>query len=487
MPQIPLPAEIDLTDLTPRVGIGFDTSGVKDDLPLPQEVLIIGQRTPGSLKPVHQVHALLREGDGGAFWGPGSIMDAMCRAAFRANPQVRLKGLAVDDDGAAVKATQTVTFANNATGDGAAELALKGVTIRVRILKNDTPTTIAAGLVAAAAAVPHLPAAVTNVAGVVTAQARNGGTHGNQIAIRGMITAGIGTTMAVGGAGTLAGGTTAPALVAALAVAATSRYHWIAIGLDDATSGAALRDHVKAQGDANGGKGQMGVQAIVGTLSAATTLAAALNQERNQIVAMNGSESMHAEVAAAYVGEASKERNPARPLNTRVLAGILPPPTEKRWIGSEMRTLIESGVTPLVVQPGDLVGVLRAVSTRTKNALGQTDLTLLDIGPIRAFDRFRDDVAAMFKKKYPAALWAQDDPNSLLPADVATPAKVRLDILDVARDLERAGILQLVEASKDAFVVNYVPGRADFTAPAPVVSGLHSAFGTIVYALPAVN
>ncbi len=86
----------------------------------------------------------------------------------------------------------------------------------------------------------------------------------------------------------------------------------------------------------------------------------------------------------------------------------------------------------------------------------------------------------MFNSNYPKARWADSDPDGLLPTDVATPEKVKADLINVARDMESLGIVQNVDALKDQFLVEKNGTQCIFSVPAMIVDGMHEKLGKIV-------
>jgi phage tail sheath gpL-like len=482
---IALPPEIVTSDKVPRVAIAFDrTSGNKQVADRAKAVLLVGPKLTAGTQPVATPVEIFRESDSEGYFAAGSPLDVMCKAAFAANPNVKLSAVAVAEPVGGVAASATVTFASNASADGAVECFIAGRKIVAAVISGDTPTVIAAALAAAINAVPDLPATATAALGVVTITFRTKGTIGNQTALRVRFSVSLTTTITLNPTtGFLAGGTLVPDITAALAAAASRRYHNIAIAMDDSTSGTTLRTHLETQGNAENGRGEVGIEALVGALSAATTLATALNGVRNTVWWLNGTESMYCEVAAAVAAVMSSEENAARPYNTLELRGIKPPPIEKRPTRTELRNAIDNGVSPLVVGDGERVLILRAVSTYTKTS-GNPDYTVLDITVIQCFDRIRDALTLMFQTKYSRTSWADDPADgeaSSLPPYVATPKGVLLDIIAEMRVLQRIeGIVERVEQLIPQFVVNKVGTQCQFSIPSDVVEGLHEILGKVV-------
>jgi phage tail sheath gpL-like len=244
--RISLPTEIITSDKTPRTAVAFDkTSGAKQTSDTAREVLLVGQMLSTATVAANTPTMLLREDDGANYFGAGSMLDIACRAAFLANPFVKMSAVSVADAG--VKATGTVTFAGTASISTIYRVRIAGVEYAVDVTLGDTATVIGASLAAKVNADKACPVTAANVTGTVTFTAKNGGTVGNGIKLMHSTTNGfdattaqVTTTATLSGA-SLAAGTGTASLTTALAAATGKRYHVIAILLDDATAGGAAR------------------------------------------------------------------------------------------------------------------------------------------------------------------------------------------------------------------------------------------------------
>jgi phage tail sheath gpL-like len=490
MGKISLPPEIVVSDKTPRTAIAFDkTSGARPTASTALEVLLVGQMVASATVAANVPMKLLREDDGALYFGAGSMLDVACRAAFAANPFVLLSGVGVTDAG--TKASATLTFVGNAASSTVYRVRVAGVEYAIDVTVGDTPTIMATNLAAKVNADKACPVTASNAAGVVTFTADNGGTVGNGIVLAvgtsGALTGGFDApasqvvTTATLSSAKLSGGTGAVSLTSALAACTGKRYHKIALLLDDAVSGGAAKTHTDSEGDAEHNHGELYVQGYNGPLSGATTIALAQNASRGVLAAINGSETWTVVIAAAFAAAWSRSERPTLPLNGIVLNGVLPPTTDSlRWSRTETRTLLDNGVTPLVVKPGNQVAIARAVVTGVKNSAGDFDYSTLDVSKIQGFDFFRDNIKIMFDTNYERVIWADADDDGLLPVDVATPEKVRIDLIDVARDMESLGVVQGVDRLKDQFLVEKNDDQCIFSVPAAILGGMHVKLGKIV-------
>lgn len=233
----------------------------------------------------------------------------------------------------------------------------------------------------------------------------------------------------------------------------------------------ALRTHIETYTDSIEQQSIIGVAALTTTLSAATTLAASLNSGAITLAVLPGTPSSARQVACAYAGMIASEEDPARPLNTLTLGGIKVPPVTQRLGRVEQETALANGVTPLEVGAGDVIQIVRAVSTYTKSAAGATDVSLLDLTTIRTLYFVRNACRERIRLRFPRSKLSSK-----------TPAAVRGELLDVLKKLEELEIVEEVDANADGLVVERSlqdVNRLNASIPTDVVNGLHVFAGRI--------
>jgi phage tail sheath gpL-like len=167
----------------------------------------------------------------------------------------------------------------------------------------------------------------------------------------------------------------------------------------------------------------------------------------------------------------ASEEDPARPLNTLVLTGIKVPPVTQRLGRTEQETALANGVTPLEVAAGDVIQIVRAVTTYTKSAAGATDVSLLDLTTIRTLYYVRMACRDRIRLRFPRSKLSKK-----------TPEAVRGELLDVLLKLEELEIVEEVEANAVGLVVERSEqdvSRLNSSIPTDVVNGLHVFAGRI--------
>lgn len=262
-----------------------------------------------------------------------------------------------------------------------------------------------------------------------------------------------------------------PDLQPALDVLAAADYSLIVPAWYSQVALTALRTHINVVTDAINQKACIGVAASIGTLSAATTLAGTLNCGSITLALLPGSTSTAPEIAAAYAAVIAGEEDPARPLNTLALTGIAVPPIAQRLTRGEQETALANGVTPLEVGPGEIVQIVRAITTYTRNPTGAADIALLDLTTIRTLHYVRRACRDRIRLRFPREKLAS-----------ATATKVRSELLDVLKKCEELEIVEEVAANAPALVVERSlqdPNRLNAAIPTDVVNGLHVFAGRI--------
>ncbi|MCB2256620.1 phage tail sheath subtilisin-like domain-containing protein [Pseudomonas chlororaphis] len=262
-----------------------------------------------------------------------------------------------------------------------------------------------------------------------------------------------------------------PSIVAALDSTAQGKYTLLVPAWFSQTALTALRTHIQTYTDSIEQQSIIGVAAVTSTLSASTTLAASLNSGAIALALLPGTSSTAREVACAYAAKIASEEDPARPLNTLVLDGIQVPPIAKRLSRTEQETALANGVTPLEVGPGDVVQIVRAVSTYTKSATGATDVSLLDLMTMRILYYVRQACRDRIRLRFPRSKLSNK-----------TPAAVRGELLDVLLKLEDLEIVEEVEANAAGLVVERSGqdvNRLNASIPTDIVNGLHVFAGRI--------
>lgn len=426
-----------------------------------QTVLIIGQRTADGTVPALTPTGVFSGDAAARYFGAGSLAHIAAVAAMTANPYVALTVIAVDDAAAGQPSKGTVVFAGTATADGAFALFVGNTRVDIAVYTGDTAAQVAARMAAQIAQTPALPVTGAAPEATLTLTAKNKGEAGNGIILSQLNqAAGITATITA-----FAGGLNDPDITPALAVVFGASYNLYVSCWNSQAVLTKLRTHLVSISNAIEKRSAIGVAGFPGTLAAVTTLAAALNEGRVTIGWHPGSVCLPAEIAAAYGAVIASETDPARPLDTLALAGLDVTPVAARAGRTEQENTLHNGVTPFEVGPGNVVQIVRAITTYLVNPQGVNDPALLDLTTIRTMDYARKAWQQRIALRFPREKLSEK-----------TPAKVRSELLDVAYKLEALEIIENVDKWKDRLICERDEqdvNQLNAVIPCDVVNGLH--------------
>lgn len=439
-----------------------------------QKMLIIAQKAEDSDAPLVPVQ-IYDDATAGALFGYGSQAQLMVQAAIRAYQYLDLSVLPVPPDAAGVAAGGKLELTGTATGAGVVSLTIADTSVAVAAASQDTAKAVLDELAAALNAEQSPPVSATVVTPedpdgeggqvapppYLTLTAKNKGTIGNKITLSAGCTApGLTATVTK-----MSGGQKDPDITEALAAVFGADYTLYCLPWAVQEQLTALREGPLEQRRATAWLGS------TDTLSLCTTLAGQCNSGRISLACLPGSPSLPETLSAAYCAVAASEEDPARPLNTLALTGVAVPPESSRLSRTEQEVALKNGVTPLEVGPGEVVRIVRAISTYTRNAAGATDISLLDMTTIRTLDYVARTVKERIDLRFPRE-----------KLSTRTPPKVRSEVLDVLRRLEQLEIVEEVEANAAGVICErdlQDPNRLDCRIPSDVVNGLHVFAGVI--------
>lgn len=445
---------------TPGIGSEFNLRMAVNTLPANlYKCIVIGQRIAAGSVLANVATDIFSDDDAAVYFGRGSIAHLAVRAAIKANRYLSLQAIALDDAGAGVAASNTVTITGPASGNGALRLNVNQQKVDIAIASADTANAIAAALNAQIALQPDLPITATVLAGVVTLTAKNKGTLGNAIKVSTVVNSTGVTAVATA----MSGGLNDPDISAALTAIYNAGHTLIFCAYNDTANMTALRTHINAVSAPFEKRRVRAVIAHTGTYAQSTTLAASINSGRLLELLLPNAYESSSEVAAVMGAVAASEEDPARPLNSMELVGLLPPPIANWLSETQIEAALHNGVTPTRVGPGNVVQVVRAVTTYTVNANGVPDISMLDWTTIGTLDYTANAIEQRLALRFPR------DKKS-----IRTKAKIEDEIMNVLYKLEELEIIENVKKG-DVFIEDDLvdPNRYNIKIKVDVVNGLH--------------
>jgi phage tail sheath gpL-like len=432
-------------------------------LAIPHKVLILGQKIAAGTVPFDTVVAITKDGLADGFFGPGSVLARMCNVFKENNQYTEVHAMALGSGivGTQASAGLDLSLVRNSDGDysGAATLFMmvngkRGGNFDLAITSGMSTLRMASLMVSVINADSTLPITAT-VSGIpasgghVLFSAVQSGTLGNYLDVR--FNYDVGNSYPPGFSAELstvvfADGATDPDLGDAWAVIDGERYNYIIQPWITATALAEIENELADRFEPLEDLQGHGFTAVRGTQASCTTLGNSRNSPHNTIMGAYDAPQAPEEWAAALGGVASFQLNndPARPLHTLKLKGMLPPPAENRFTRSERDILLYDGIATWIVDSGGNVLIERCITTYQSNALGIIDPTYLDIQTLATLGELRDQwKARMISRFIVPRFKLADDGFPVQPGSfVATPSTVAQETIALFTELRNAGLIE---------------------------------------------
>ncbi len=462
---------------TPGAYVEIDNSKALRGLaPMARRMLFIGNKLAAGTAVAATLYRINSPAEAALLFGRGSVLHEMLVVARAANTESDMWAMALDDVGAGTAHTKTVTITGPATASGTLALYVNGYKLSVGVTLADTATVMATNVAAAVNARLDAPMTATSALGVVTLTARHKSAFTSDIDVRtnyypdDKTPAGVAVVVA-----DAAAGASNPDVATALAAISLEAYYTIVTPYNDVTNLVKLETELAARwGGMDMRTGHLFV-GLKGTHGALTTYGAARNSPHSTVVGIKSAPTptYHYAAALAAVCELSGAIDPARPLQTLALPGMLPPAIADRFTRQERDLLLRDGISTFTVDAGGNALVERVITTYQTNAAGIDDVSYLDLETKWTVDYMRYAFRARIALRFPRHKLA-DNGTSFAPGQlVATPNLIRGELIDVGRQLELAGILEGFDQFKNDLVVvrsTADTGRVNCILPPNVVN-----------------
>lgn len=453
----------------------------------PHKVLIVGQKTSDGTAPIEVLKKITTDGLADGFFGAGSILARMCNKFKEGNPNTELHAVALSNDGG-VKATALIKpeSAISATAAGAYYLLINGQQVYVTVVSAWSVTDLCSAIktkVNADSTLPVIASVSASAAGSnhVVLEAVQSGTLGNYLDARANYY--TGQTNPAGWSeqgiaiGSFSGGSVDPDLGDAWAVIANEQYQYICQPYIDSANLAEvdgeLEDRFGPLIDLQG----HAFTCVRGTQASCTTLGNTRNGPHNTIMGMYDAPNSPEEWSAAITAQASKYLNidPARPLQTIKLDGILPPEITSRFTRTERDILLYDGISTFIVDTSDNVLIERLITTYQSNALGIADPSYLDVNTLATLNEIRYQYKARMTTRFIVNRFKLADDGFPVPpgAKIVTPSVIKQEIIALFILLRDTGLVENI----DDFIENLIvernatdPNRVDVLAPPDLIN-----------------
>lgn len=420
---------------------------------MPRRILLIGQRLSAGSVAAGVLTRVTRKEDGVNYFGRGSMLAQMISAAIRVNPYTEMWALALDDLGAGVAATFTVTVTGSPTESGTPCLYIGGKRLAIGVTSGQTPTQIATAIADAVNANPDLPVTAGAVAGVVTLTARHKGAEGNGIDVRWNYY--DGETMPKGITAAIAAGVAGsgnPDVLGAIAAMSTGAYYSIVMPWSDAANMVAMEAELQSRWGGMDMRAGHVFTFKAGTAAGLSTYGSARNSPHSTVFGLNKSPTLPWVIAAqAAAGvEFSGGNDPAIPFRGIELPDVMAPAEADRLTMTERNLVLHDGISTIIFDESGKAIVEQVVTTYQTNSFGMDDRSLLKLNTKWTVDYMRYVFRFAVARDYPAHKLAGDDvlPRISAGQKIATPKLIRNTLIAAAGQLEYVGLLEDLDSFK---------------------------------------
>ncbi|QXH53202.1 phage tail sheath subtilisin-like domain-containing protein [Pseudomonas fakonensis] len=446
--------------------------------------LIVGQvNDDADSEEIGTLVLVSRQSEAVAIAGAGSMLAAM----FAAHRGIDVAGevwcLPVKvTEGAAAKATVTVTGAASATG--LVNLYIGGTRVRT----TATPTMNAAAVASAVAesvnAAVDLPVKATAAAGVVTLEAKFKGELANDLRIelnrRGRANGEESPAGLVLVATAMTGGVGTPDMAPLLAALGDEPFEFCAQPWTDSDTLDAWKDTMDDSAGRWSWSKQLWGHVYSAKRGTVGQLVALGSQRNDPHMTVLGFETSVPQPVWQVVAEAAARTavfinaDPARPTQTGVLPGLDPAKASDRFMLTEQQSLLSHGIGTLYYE-GGYMRLQRAVTTYQKNAYGQNDDSFLDSEPLHQSAYVLRYLQGIITSKYGRHKLANDGTAFGPGQAIVTPRAIRGELLAGYRYLETLGLVENFEAFNANLIVERDatnPNRLNVLYPPDLVNQL---------------
>ncbi|KJS28557.1 MAG: tail protein [Desulfatitalea sp. BRH_c12] len=445
---------------------------------MPYKILVLGQMLAAGSAAAAVPVQVTSSGQAEQLFGRGSMLAAMFAVLKAGNRYTESWAIPLADAVAGVAATGTITLTGVPTWAGVLNLYIAGKRVRITVTAAQALADIATALAAAINADTSLPVTAVAALGVVTLTARNKGECGNDIDVRvnyyqgEVLPTGLTVTIVA-----MATGAANPDVSDAIAAMGDEWYQAIIMPWTDGANMTALETELADRFAGMRHIDGIAYAAYRGTHSVTGTYSDTRNSPHVTCMG-TGISPMPAYLwAAAYGAQAaaSFSIDPARPLQTLVMPGILPPSESVRWTLEERNLLLFDGIATHFVDDGGQVRIEHEITMYQTNAFGVEDPSFLDATTPATLMYLRYAWRARMAQKFPRHKLADDGTKFGPGQAIVTPSTLRAETIALAREWEQAGLVENLEQFKQDLIVERNANdrnRVDFLVPPDLVNQL---------------
>jgi phage tail sheath gpL-like len=425
-------------------------------------------------------------------FGAGSHLSAVAKAFFKNNAAQETWCLPVAEP-TGVAATGVITVATAPTEAGIYSLYIGGKLVAVPVMADDTVTDVAATIKAMIDADHTLPVTAAAALGVVTLTCKWKGAAGNDITLQDTYYRGPGgQEMPIGMAVTYSAptmgkapgipGTGIPNFATAISNMGEMEAEFVCLPFNDNASMLAWETEFGFSDSGRWGWMRQKFGSIWSAYRGLYSECLAYGQTRNSpqvstIAIEPLVPSPIYEVAAAYTGKASRgyTNDPARPLQSLHLEGILPARLHDRFIISELNSLSLNGMATQRTESDNVPMIARESTMYQLNLYGFPDDAYTDATTLATLARLLRNQRQAITSKYPRHKLADDGTRFGAGQAIVTPMSIKAELVSQYRIDEFNGLVENAFEFKKNLIVerdSNDPTRVNVLYPPDLVNGL---------------
>jgi len=451
-----------------------------------QRALLIGYKKTAGPAAADTLMRITSPDQARAQFGRGSQLAHMFELWFKNNLFDEVWAIAITPPSGGTASSGTIVVAGPATASGVIALYIGGRKITVPVVSGDASTAIAAAINTAINAALDLPVTSSVTSSTVTLTANWKGIDGDGIDIRTnylgplggeVLPAGVTLTITA-----MASGAGTPTLTSAIAGMGDQEFDTVAIGWTDTSTLNAIDaewDHVGDNGRWSWLRQVYGhvYCAKDGTSGDLQTFGAARNGGHVTCFGYYGSPTPSWERAAIFAAQAHRAlmNDPARPLHTLPLNGMLPAIPDLQFTKGEKNALAFDGISVAKDTEDGRCQIETSFTMWQKNPHGLDDNALLKIQTLATLAYVLRSLRFRIVQKFPRHKLASDGTRFGPGQAIVTPKIAKAAIVAHYRELEYLGLVENTDAFKANLIVERNvtnPDRLDVVYPPDVVNQL---------------
>lgn len=413
-------------------------------------------------------------GQSRAAQGRGSMLERMSVALRKANGFDDAWYVDVPEPSSGVKASGTIEVTAAATAAGTLYLYIAGQKVAIAIASGDTAAQIATKINTAINAAADLPVTSTVSTATVTMTCRWKGITGNDIDVRVNYLGNLGSEALPAGVAmtitAMASGTGVPDLTDALAAIGDEEFETIVHCWTDTATLNAI-DAAWGHGD----DGRWGWLKQLyghvwsmrkGTFGDLGTFGDARNGGEQTTWGYYGSPTPPWEISAAAAGVVHRAlmNDPARPLGTLEVPGVLPAAPADRFTASEKNALLWDGISVFDETADGRIVISQVVTHYQRNAYGLDDNALLKVNTKATYAYVMRSQRFHIVQRFPRHKIANDGTRFGAGQAITTPTGIKAEIYAHYVAMENLGLVEnAAQAMKNTIVERNAtnPDRVD--------------------------